>query len=163
MKFLLAILLFSGSLVAFAMSDELTNNFPHSSAHSLEYYHGSGVFKKPSGERAEFIASLTIRDLDSGSLNFIYGIYLDNKNMHYSIVLNERAGESFFDVMSEGETVGYGYCLGGTCHFEYSLWGYHVEDTVKQHRRDGSLTCIGSKRNENGIVKSWKMSLNRIL
>lgn len=162
MKFLVAVLFSLGSLTAFATADDSTYNLSYSSAHNFEYYHGSGVFKKPSGKSASFLASLTIRKLDEGQFNFIYGIYLDDKNMHYDITLSHRQGATFFDVMSEGDTVGYGYCLRHKCHLEYSLGGYHVEDTIKRHKRSKALTRIGSKRNEHGIIKTWKMSLKKI-
>ena len=162
MKFLVAVLFSLGSLTAFAAADDSTYNLSYSSAHNFEYYHGSGVFKKPSGKSVNFLASLTIRSLGDGQFNFIYGIYLDHKSKHYDIVLSDREGASFFDVMSRGENIGYGYCLGHKCHLEYSFMGYHVEDTIKRHKRGNALTCTGSKRNADGIVKSWRMSLKKI-
>lgn len=162
MKFLVAVLFSLSSLTVFATANDSTYNLSYSSAHSFEYYHGSGVFKKPSGKSVSFLASLTIRQLGEGQFNFIYGIYLDHKNVHFDITLSDREGASFFDIMSKGNTIGYGYCLGHKCHLEYSLWGYHMEDTIMKHKSGNALTCTGSKRNEHGIVKSWKMSLKKI-
>ena len=162
MKFLVTVLFSLGALTAFAAADDSTYNLSYSSAHNFEYYHGSGVLKQPSGQSANFLASLTIRKLGDGQFNFIYGIYFDDKNVHYDIVLSDREGASFFDVMSRGETIGYGYCLGRKCHLEYSLMGYHVENTIKRHKRGNALTSTGSKRTEAGIVKSWRMSLKKI-
>ncbi len=164
MKFLVTVLFSLGSLAAFAAADKsdiATHKLSYGSAHDFEYYHGSGVFKKPSGKRRSFLASLTIRKLDDSHHNLIYGIYLDNKSVQYDIVLSEREGESFFDVMSRGETIGYGYCLGHKCHLEYSLMGYSIEETIKRHKRSNSLTLMGSK-SKGDLIKSWKMSLKKI-
>ena len=162
MKFLVAVLFSLGSLTAFAAAGDSTHSLTYSSAHSFEYYHGSGVFKKPSGRSANFLASLTIRKLGEGKFNFIYGIYLPHKNLHYDITLSNREGASFFDVMSHGDTVGYGYCWGRKCHLEYSLGGYDVEDTIVRHKHGNALTRTGSKRDEHGIIKSWQMSMKKI-
>ncbi len=162
MKFLLAVLFFLGSSTAFAVADESVSDLSYHSAHGFEYYHGAGVYKKPSGKSADFLASLTIRDLGEGQHKFSYGIYSSRGSMHYNIVISDRADTSFFDVMSQGETIGYGYCMGSKCHLEYSLEGYDIEDTIKRHKRGGALTCTGSKRGEHGIIKSWKMSLKKI-
>ena len=162
MKFLVAVLFSLGSLTAFAAGDDSTYNLSYSSAHSFEYYHGSGVLKKPSGKSKNFLASLTIRALGEGQHNLIYGFYFENKSMHYDIVLSEREGATFFDVMSKGDTVGYGYCLRHKCHLEYTLMGYHMEDTIKRHKRGNAMTCTSSKRNEHGIVKTWRISLKKI-
>ena len=162
MKFLIAIMFSLSSLTALATADDSNHNLTYSSAHSFEYFHGSGVFKKPSGKSKNFLASLTIRKLGHGRFSFIYGIYLADKNMHYDIVLSDREGESFFDIMSDGDVIGYGYCMGHKCHFEYSLKGYDVEETIYRGKRGNAMSRMGSKRNEHGIVKSWKISLKKI-
>ena len=162
MKFLVAIMFSLSSLTALATTDNSAHNLSYSSAHSFEYFHGSGVFKKPAGKSKNFLASLTIRKLAHGEFSFIYGFYFADKNAHYDIVLSDREGESFFDVMSEGDVIGFGYCIGRKCHLEYSMWGKNVEETIYRDRRGNAMSIMGSKRNEHGIVKSWKVSLKKI-
>ena len=162
MKLLIAVLFSLGSLTAFSADNESVSDLSYSSSAGFEYYHGSGVFKKPSGRSMNFLASLTIRKLGDGRFNFIYGIYLPHKNKHHEIVISEREGASYLDVMADGENVGYGYCMGNKCHFEYSVMGYSVEETMYRHKRSNSIVCMGSKSNEGGIVKSWKMSLKKV-
>ena len=162
MKFLVAVLFFLGSLTAFAADDVATHNLSYASPHNFEYYHGSGVVKKPSGKSVNFLASLTIRKLGDGHYNLIYGKYFPHKNKHYDISIKDREGATFFDVVSEGDTIGYGYCLGRKCHLEYSVGEYHVEDTVMRHKDGNALSCTGSKRTEDGILKTWHMSLKKI-
>ena len=162
MKFLVAIVFSLSSLTTLATAGDSAHNLSYNSAHSFEYFHGSGVFKKPSGKSANFLASLTIRKLAHGKFNFIYGMYLADKNKHYDIVLNDREGESFFDIMSDGDVIGYGYCIARKCHFEYSRWGHDIEETIYRDRSGNAISHRGSKRNKHGIVKSWKISLKKI-
>lgn len=163
MKLLVAVLFTLGSLSAYSTADESTQDLSYASAHSFEYFHGSGVYKTPSGKSATFLASLTVRKLAEGKFNFIFGYFHANKNIHVEIVLQNREGASFFDIKGKDDTViGYGYCLGRKCHLEYGVAGRHIEQTLYRHKRSDSIYFMGSKTNAEGIVKSFRMSLRKI-
>lgn len=163
MKLLVTALFALGSLSAYSAADNSTHNLSYASAHNFEYFHGSGVFKTPAGKSATFLASLTVRKLEEGRFNFIFGYFHSNKNIHVEIVLQNREGASFFDIKGKDDAViGYGYCLGMKCHLEYGMAGRHMEQTMYRHKGSGSLYFMGSKTNAEGIIKSYRMSLKKI-
>jgi hypothetical protein len=127
-------------------------------AHGLTngHYTGQGLSKTPQSDGRY----TTTVDVTNNTIKASYKLS-DGSTQNWDITLT-KTSSVFFDVVSQGQKLGSGYCLQGApvCHYEISMKQLKLEETLVQE--GNKIYRFGSKDEGQGRVM-WQESLNQEL
>lgn len=100
----------------------------------------------------------SIAVIDKNKINAHY-TFSDGTSMDWNFEIQTK-GSTFFDVVSQGVTIGSGYCLekASVCHYELSMRKFKLEETLVQV--GSKIYRYGSKNEGNGPIV-WQESLDK--
>jgi len=92
----------------------------------------------------------------------------DTGSKKWSFTMKNKA-HNFFDVVSEGEKIGTGYCLEKAlvCHYEVAQGDFKLEETIVQEpaqqpaQQKNVIYKFGSKQTGANVI-SWQEKLNSV-
>ena len=125
-------------------------------AHCLTngHYSGQGLSKTPQSD-GHYATTVVVTD---DTITASYQLS-DGSTQNWDITL-KKTSSVFFEVLSQGQKLGSGYCLerAPVCHYEISIKQLKLEETLVQE--GNKIYRFGSKDEGHGRVM-WQESLNQ--
>lgn len=121
-------------------------------------YKGNGLWNSSSTSNSTKGYYQSKAVIDKNNINAHY-TFSDGTSMDWNFEIQTK-GSTFFDVVSQGVTIGSGYCLekASVCHYELSMRKFKLEETLVQV--GSKIYRYGSKNEGNGPIV-WQESLDK--